>query len=109
MKISPEYGRTDCFSLVREQAVGGGSVYSFESQELPHSKLLLSHRIKTTDFPTDFQELLSYQSKASIKRVPPLPLHFRAFLSQERPISAFKFWEATESVALSYRALKHQL
>lgn len=104
-----EHGRTDCFSLVREQAVGGGSVYSFESQELPYSKLVLSHRIKTTDFPIDFQELLSYQRKASIKCVPPLPLHFGELLSQERPLSAFKFWEDTESVALSYSALKHQL
>lgn len=67
MTNAPDYGRTDCFSLDREQAVGGGSVYSFESQELPHSKLVLSHRIKTTDFPIDFQELLSYQRKASIK------------------------------------------
>lgn len=90
VKIAPEHGRTDCFSLVREQAVGGGSVYSFDSQELPHSKLVLSHRIKTADFPTDFQELLSYQRKASIKCVPPLPLHFGELLSQERPHFCFQ-------------------
>lgn len=86
----PEHGRTDCFSLVREQAAVGGSVYSFESQELLHSKLVLSHRIKTTDFPIDFQEHLSYQRKDSIKCVPPLPLHFGELLSQERPHFCFQ-------------------
>lgn len=83
MTNGPEHGRADCTPLVRDQCAGGSPVVSFESQELPYSKLVLSHGIKTTDFPFDFRELLSYQRKASIKCVPPLPLHFEELLSQQ--------------------------
>lgn len=93
MTNAPEHGRADCIPLVRKQSVGGGSVDSFESRKLPRSKLVLSHKIKTPDFPTDFQELLSSQRKASIECVPPLPLHFGELLSQERPHFCFQILE----------------
>ena len=93
MTNGPEHGRAGCTPLVREQRVCRGHVDSLESQELPYSKLVLSHGIKTTDFPFDFQELLSYQRKASIKCVPPLPLHFGELLSQERLHFCFQILE----------------
>ena len=86
MTNGPEHGGADCTPLVREQCVGGGPVDSFESQETR----TVSHGIKTGDFPFGFQELLSYQRKASIKCVPPLPLRFGELLSWERPHFCFQ-------------------
>lgn len=89
MISGPKHGRADHTHLVREQCVGRGPVNSFESQELLYSKLILSPGIKTTGFTFDFQELLSYQRKASINCAPPLPQH----LSQERSQFCFQILE----------------